>query len=58
MNKARYTHLMDDIHATLTTEEKKEGWHFCIEFDQLLTQGEEIDEQGRCAFCQFDKRKV
>lgn len=47
-----------DPALNLTKEEMKEGWHFCIEFDYLLTQGEEIDEQGRCEFCEFDKRLV
>lgn len=42
----------------LTLEERQDGWHFCIEFDCGLTQGEQIDEEGRCAWCGFDKRKV
>lgn len=36
MTKNRYAELMVDDHLDLTTEEIKEGWHFCVEFDGLL----------------------
>lgn len=42
----------------LTFREMRHGWHFCIEFDFLCTPGEQLDKQGCCAFCGFDKRKV
>jgi hypothetical protein len=49
---------VDRDHGTLTLEEMRDGWHFCPEFDQLLTQGEERDAEGRCVFCEFDGRKL
>lgn len=42
----------------LTRAEQREGWHFCVEFDEGLTTGEQLDDEGRCAWCGFDKRKV
>jgi len=42
----------------LTVEEMRDGWHFCVDFDYGLTQGEQVDKQGRCAWCGFDKRRV
>jgi hypothetical protein len=42
----------------LLVEEMAEGWHYCQDFDQELTTGEELDSEGRCAWCGFDRRKV
>jgi hypothetical protein len=53
----RYRRL-DAEDGSLTIEEMRDGWHFCPEFDLLLTQGEERDGDGRCAFCGFDAREV
>lgn len=41
----------------LTDEEEADGWHYCQEFDFLLTQGEQRDAEGRCVFCGFDGRQ-
>ncbi len=30
------------------------GWHFCPEFDEDLTQGEEWETQGRCNWCGYE----
>ncbi len=57
MDEARYRQLDRDS-GHLTVEEQRDGWHFCPEFDQLLTQGEERDAEGRCVFCEFDGREV
>lgn len=54
---ARYRQV-DSDEARLTREERVDGWHFCPEFDDLLTQGEERDEQGRCVFCGFDGKRL
>lgn len=40
--------------ADLTAEEMTGGWHFCPEFDEDLTQGEEWDTQGRCNWCGYE----
>jgi hypothetical protein len=42
----------------LTLEERQAGWHFCHEYDGGLTPGEQLDDEGRCAWCGFDGRKV
>ena len=43
--------------AKLEPEEMRAGWHYCEEFDGLLTQGELRRRDGSCAFCGFDGRK-
>ena len=58
MTNERYLDLETNLDRRLTVEEMRDGWHFCMEFDYLLTQGEERDEFGRCVFCEFDGRKV
>ena len=41
MTDERYNALMDfDSNLPLTKEELDEGWHFCMEFDGLLVQGD------------------
>jgi hypothetical protein len=57
MKRARMQHL-ERIGGHLTLAELRDGWHFCPEFDEGLTQGEQLDEHGRCAWCGFDKRRV
>lgn len=32
----------------MTFEEMIQGWHWCIEFDFMVTDGERKDEDGRC----------
>lgn len=58
MTNDRFSSLERDPDARLTREEMREGWHFCTELDLGLTQGEQIDGDGRCAWCGFDKRRV
>ncbi len=58
MTPQRIAELERDPHAKLTREERQDGWHFCYEFDEMLTQGEMVDAEGRCAFCGFDKHLV
>lgn len=58
MSRERQRELEESEDAQLTSEEKKNGWYFCIEFDDMLTPGEEVTEEGACAFCGFDKNKV
>jgi hypothetical protein len=37
----------------------KEGWHWCDEFDGLLTQGEIMSEKDNLVcLCGFDRRRV
>ena len=38
--------------ASLTHEEMLEGWHFCWEFDGLLTTGEKGDKECFCGVFQ------
>ncbi len=52
MTTERYLELDRDEETHLTASELAEGWHFCPEFDGLLTQGECKDEQGIC-ICKF-----
>ncbi len=33
------------------------GWHYCPDFDEGLTPGEQLDDEGRCAWCKFDRRE-
>lgn len=42
--------------GVLTHDEMAEGWHFCIEFDGLLTQAEIEVSEGVCicGFKRFD----
>lgn len=47
MTRERYEKLMKDDSEKLTTEEIKEGWHFCHEFDGLLV-GPEMGELNSC----------
>ncbi len=59
----RYWELQRSADVRLTKEELAQGWHFCPDFDQDLLdcqgkEGEDGDEQGRCNWCGFDKRKI
>lgn len=58
MTLERENQLRDDPSASLTIEEMRQGWHFCDEFDYLLTTGELMREDGVTCFCGFDCRKV
>lgn len=58
MKQVRWWFLERHPHARLTHAEMRQGWHFCSEFDFGLTQGEQLDEQRRCAWCGFDRRRV
>lgn len=40
MTEQRYNELMDNPELGLTTDEIKEGWHFCNEFDGLVVKGD------------------
>lgn len=57
MLKERYEEL-SRTGAKLEPEERRAGWHYCEEFDGMLTDGEMRDEDGVCLFCGFDGRKV
>ena len=57
MKKERWEEL-ERTGAKLDIDEMKAGWHYCEEFDGLLTDGEMKDENGVCCFCGFDPRKV
>ena len=57
MSNSRYMEL-DRSGKGLTLEERQAGWHFCEEFDEGLTQGEQRHDDGTCAWCGFDGRKV
>lgn len=50
--------LLSKEGGTLTEAEQRDGWHFCPEFDEELTQGEERNEDGSCAWCRFDGGKA
>jgi hypothetical protein len=55
VNKDRYQQLTMDESTRLTEEELQEGWHFCPEFDFLLTQGEGPEQVlgEPCVYCGF-----
>lgn len=53
MKRERWEEL-ERTGAKLEPEERRAGWHYCPEFDYLLTQGELRDEDGSCSFCGFD----
>ncbi len=46
MNSKRYNQLMSEESGTLTAAEMREGWHFCPEWDYLLTCLEEGEPCG------------
>lgn len=50
-------HRLNRDGGPLTQDLRKEGWHFCAEFDEDLTDGEFMREDGSC-ICGFDKRLV
>jgi hypothetical protein len=43
MTQDRFTTLMRDDTLSLTQAEIAEGWHFCAEFDGLLTKGNPME---------------
>lgn len=58
MNRERQREL-DESGEKLTPEEMREGWHYCPDFDELLTQGEIFsDEEEMTCICGFDRRAV
>lgn len=58
MTRERENELTRDSSQELTPDEQREGWHFCTEFDGLLTTGELLREDGITCLCGFDRRKV
>jgi len=51
MTEERYNALMGDLELELTDDERREGWHWCWEFDGLLV-GPGMGEQQFCGdFC-------
>jgi len=58
MTREREQTLESDPKARLTPVELAEGWHFCSEFDLLLTQGEILQEDETTCLCGFDRRKI
>lgn len=46
MTLERFKALMDDDDLPLTEDEKKQGYHFCWEFDGLLRTNQ--DEEFQC----------
>lgn len=59
MLKERYEEL-SRTGAKLEPEERRAGWHYCEEFDGLLTDGELKDPErpGVCVFCGFDGSRL
>lgn len=60
MTRERWRYLMTNIDAELAPEELAEGWHFCDEYDDLLTQGEDPEQvKGeKCLNCGFDPKEI
>jgi hypothetical protein len=58
MTNERYRQLSEDQDSKLTDEEVKEGWHFCPDFDFLLTQGELFNDDGVTCICGFNKNNT
>lgn len=52
MTPERYCELDASPDVTLTPDEQADGWHFCVEYRDLLTQGEVRDVHGVC-ICGF-----
>ncbi len=57
MTNERYREL-DRTGKGLSVDERRAGWHFCEEFDGLLTDGELNGPEQKCSFCDFDGSKV
>jgi hypothetical protein len=59
MTPERQRELEDpNSQAAISIEERREGWHFCSEYDYGLTDGEFMAEDGIACLCGFDRRKV
>jgi len=56
MTKERYKNLLENIEATFTPEEIKEGWHFCNDYDGLPV-GPDSPEVEFCT-CEDPKLKT
>ena len=56
MTNERYR-LLEKLGIPPTWNESAEGWHYCNEFDGLLSLGEMIQTDGSC-ICGFNKNKV
>ena len=48
METKRYTELMENEGAGLTQQEMREGWHFCTDWDFLLTKFDGPVCQNQC----------
>lgn len=49
MENARYEQLLSNPKMTLTEDEVKEGWHFCLNWDGMLLHPE--DREMQCCHC-------
>jgi hypothetical protein len=60
MTYERWRYPMANMDAELTPEELTEGWHFCEEYDGLLTQGEDPEQvKGeKCLNCGFNPKEI
>lgn len=58
MTPERQQELRNNPHARLTLDELRDGWHFCDEFDNLLTQGEILHADGVTCVCGFNPREL
>lgn len=56
MTKQRWASLMQDPLARLTPAEMAEGWHWCMDFDQLLV-GPEMAMEWECCTCFGDNKE-
>ena len=58
MTTERYNQLMNiqnlQEEPEMTDDEKKQGWHYCWEFDGLLV-GPEMKSEWQCCTCHEDK---
>lgn len=57
MLKERYEEL-SRTGAKLEPEERRAGWHYCVEFDYDLIKGDHSGKGTKCCWCDFDGRKV
>ncbi len=47
MTDERYRELMDSDDIFLTADERREGWHYCLDWDLLLV-GPDMPEKEVC----------
>jgi hypothetical protein len=63
MEQARYNELMNkfiglsDLYGGLTSEEMKQGWHYCPDWDFLLIHPDNAEgESCTCAIAKYQNR--